>query len=1564
MFGRWTHWLWFSVAQFCLNVMRPGRDTLGIRQHLPSFSEGVGIGLAAFTLIWLITLCGIGVRCFAVLCCNPNPNGPEIQMDGIPFRYYRGKSWKQRRKRVPTYHTRDRKGRKAAIQFLKGLGEPEPPPKAPRHAQREQARRLAKLTWHQLRPPEAARNRDDEFERIKPRFLHNSYVMYDLQFGVNLDEFVKSIDPVRDYRNQCELSRPDCLRATSTKHLEKDFLDRALSEAARWRNTTPIQHCRLCCLIDWLSGGWTTLPCNILRAEVGGPAPASVYISGKEPELPVVIDSGASFSLTPTINDFITPIRPSKTKLSGLEGETVVAGVGTVEWIIQDVNGLIQKIRCEAFYVPQAQIRLFSPQQYFMQHCGGHLYMDEQKTLLTCVNGAVMQFPYDQGSRLPMMLTRDALMEPPTQAGLSLEECQFLATTHALPSIVDTTNLNLTSSQKELLLWHQKLGHANMSWLQSLAATPRTRDDVHSKPVLPTRPGSRMSSCERPLCTACQLSKQSRRTREGAKQRTGGQGMAIRKGALEPGECVSIDQYQSSFPGCLEHTKGKEPKKVQRTGGTMFVDHASGLTYIVHQVSLTVAETIRAKRQFEAFAKEHGVTVKAYRADNVPFGNEAFKAEVRACNQTIDFSGVGAHHQNGVAERAIGTITRFARAMLLHQAIMWPDRTDLKHWPFAMDHATFLWNHLPRENGKLAPIELFTGVMLESYAAITKAHVWGCPVYVLDPKLQDGKKLPKWDPRARRGMYLGVSGAHSSLSIARVLNLRTGHISPQFHMVFDDKFTTINNSEGAGLVEPTRFDADHWEHIVETGYEMYLDPFEPQVPDLDDTWLTPHERRIRLQRRDQRRARATVGPPQVPSEGEPQRGEAPVRANQLAPQPPQPDVPLEGAIERDDDDVSVVEEPLTTPDEEPFIPTPREVAEQHRRARRSVRDRKKPTRMTTDRFGEWTNFAKTRYSTKTKAGRLDSAFVQGLKWAEFVEDLKGGIGAYTQLLRNMDFDPEFGTVESWHPLILATKMDSASSADNPTWEQAMNGPDRDGYMKAAEMEIDTLRRKDTWDEVDREDWMNVLPSTWAFKCKRFPDGSVRKFKGRFCVRGDRQIEGVDFFETFSPVVNWTTVRLLLIMSVVLRLATSQADYTAAFVQSPIDKDPNWDNMTEEERAQSGVYVEMPRGFRVPGKVLRLKRSLYGLRQSPRNFFQYLKGNLEQAGFTAMTDVDPCLFVSDKVICLSYVDDTLWFSPKQEYIDEAMQKLREQGMDLEKEDDVAGFLGVHMEQRGDSIKLTQRGLTRRIIEALGVDNVTANTPASEPLPMDVDGDPPNGKYSYPSVIGMLQYLQAHSRPDITMAVSQCARFVHSPKRSHEEALERIGAYLHKTEDEGLILRPSDHFEIDCYVDADFAGLWGYENPLEPSVAKSRTGFVICISNCPVIWTSKLQSSIALSTMESEYNALSMAMRDLIPFRNVALAVGSAVGVGDEILATFRSTVHEDNAGALTLANMEPGRITPRSKHYAVRTHWFRSHLVPNHVEIVKIDTAVQRADILTKPLGRKRFEAVRMLLSGW
>jgi hypothetical protein len=219
--------------------------------------------------------------------------------------------------------------------------------------------------------------------------------------------------------------------------------------------------------------------------------------------------------------------------------------------------------------------------------------------------------------------------------------------------------------------------------------------------------------------------------------------------------------------------------------------------------------------------------------------------------------------------------------------------------------------------------------------------------------------------------------------------------------------------------------------------------------------------------------------------------------------------------------------------------------------------------------------------------------------------------------------------------------------------------------------------------------------------------------------------------------------------------------------------------------------------------------------------------------------------------------------------------------------------------------------------------------------------------------MLGYL-VHTRPDTGFATSQCDRFTHNTRRSHEKALKRIGQYLKLTQDKGLILRlticeESRELQIDCYVDVDFAGLWGYEDHNDASCVKSRTGYVINIANCPVIWKSKLQSCIPSSTIEAEYNALSMAMRDVLPLRNLAIEISKGVGVSGKAPITFKTTVWEDNNGTLKLATMEPGRTTPRSKAFGVRYHWFRSKLKPYDIEVKKIAGIDQRADFLTNAL---------------
>ncbi|MHA7927753.1 MAG: reverse transcriptase domain-containing protein, partial [Marinobacter sp.] len=178
----------------------------------------------------------------------------------------------------------------------------------------------------------------------------------------------------------------------------------------------------------------------------------------------------------------------------------------------------------------------------------------------------------------------------------------------------------------------------------------------------------------------------------------------------------------------------------------------------------------------------------------------------------------------------------------------------------------------------------------------------------------------------------------------------------------------------------------------------------------------------------------------------------------------------------------------------------------------------------------WTNlaadFAPFWQTRKFRHSSLNDQFLAALNWTKAVETIRSDEFSRMWSLVEQEKDFDLDTFEWIHPLILAAK---ANTEDNPSWEEAMNGPLADGYWEAARKEIDTLERMDVWEVVDRLAEMNVLPSTWAFKCKRFPDGSVRKLKGRFCCRGDRQIDGVDYDseEIFSPVVSWHTVRLLL-----------------------------------------------------------------------------------------------------------------------------------------------------------------------------------------------------------------------------------------------------------------------------------------------------------------------------------------------------------------------------------------------------------------------------------------------------
>ena len=219
------------------------------------------------------------------------------------------------------------------------------------------------------------------------------------------------------------------------------------------------------------------------------------------------------------------------------------------------------------------------------------------------------------------------------------------------------------------------------------------------------------------------------------------------------------------------------------------------------------------------------------------------------------------------------------------------------------------------------------------------------------------------------------------------------------------------------------------------------------------------------------------------------------------------------------------------------------------------------------------------------------------------------------------------------------------------------------------------------------------------------------------------------------------------------------------------------------------------------------------------------------------------------------------------------------MILEPEGNIFGFLGIESDrpEGTTSIELTQKGLITKIINYTGMNSASTtsrDTPAvSEPLGSDKDGEPFDEEWSYPAAVGMLLYCSSNTRPDIQFAVHQVARFSHCPKKSHGQAIKRTVRYLIKTRTKGICFEPNLSEGLNCYADADFAGLHGYEDDQDPVSVKSRTGFVLTLFGCPVIFQSKLQKEITLSSTAAEYVAFSMAMRELLPMRRLLQEIGT-------------------------------------------------------------------------------------------
>ena len=369
---------------------------------------------------------------------------------------------------------------------------------------------------------------------------------------------------------------------------------------------------------------------------------------------------------------------------------------------------------------------------------------------------------------------------------------------------------SLSPLEQEWLLWHNKLNHLSRQGMIQLVYA-----GLLPKTFLQFRNSA-------PFCAYCAFGK----THRHQWRHKGSSSHPIRSSSdVSLGTQVSVDQMISGQPGLLAQMSDHLTRR-RISCATLFKDHFSGFTYCHLQVSSGHEETLAAKWTFEKFARSCGVQVRAYRADNGRFGEQAFRDECALQEQSIT-CGVGAHHQNGIAEACVKVSTLGARTLLLHAQRLWPEAITTMLWPFALLEHVRTINHFNLDNAGKSPYMKFASV--DSPPQLSDQHPWGCPLYVLEHILQnDSKSLPKWDPRSRLGIYLGHSPAHAG-SVALVLNPSTGHVSSQYQLVFDNNFSTVSNMR-EGTIPP------NWRDLV---YNFSFSSTDEQLS-LADIWLQEH----------------------------------------------------------------------------------------------------------------------------------------------------------------------------------------------------------------------------------------------------------------------------------------------------------------------------------------------------------------------------------------------------------------------------------------------------------------------------------------------------------------------------------------------------------------------------------------------------------------------------------------------------------------------------------------------------------------------------------------------------
>ena len=513
----------------------------------------------------------------------------------------------------------------------------------------------------------------------------------------------------------------------------------------------------------------------------------------------------------------------------------------------------------------------------------------------------------------------------------------------------------------------------------------------------------------------------------------------------------------------------------------------------------------------------------------------------------------------------------------------------------------------------------------------------------------------------------------------------------------------------------------------------------------------------------------------------------------------------------------------------------------------------------------------------------------------------------------------------------------------------MRGPDKDKWWKVCKDELLSQYQMETYVWVSRDDMLpgeNVLPMQWRLVLKRDKHGRPLRYKARAYVQGNFQKMGDTLGETFAPVVSLATVMILLAVITLLDLEAHQWDLETAFLQAELDGD-------QRVFCRPPPKVHVPRDARGRPKVLRLLKSLYGLRISALALFSKMQTWFTENGYVSCIS-DCCLYVKREgtsfIIVATYVDDVLCCGNDIDMIKREEAKFfdtKNGGFKGESKGPIDHYIGIGIERDREArtMRLSQRGLIAKILETLEVAGASDDAIPDTPLPPgnlpgkrqpeEPEFQPP---FEYRRVLGMLLFLARVTRPDLRHACHYLSRHAENPSAKHYEMLKRACLYLKGTA--GDYMTYSRAFDQGVYmkVDASFGDCI--------DTAKSTTGVLVHMAGAVIVAVSKRQTVVASSSTHAEVNALKHGVSEFLFVLKILGFLG--------IVLPRPLMVFEDNQASIAIMTKLIKSLDGLVKHFRVRLMWAREHFQNGVLKLKYIQSLRNTADVLTKALPAALF----------